>query len=78
MDGKMTVKEKPIIAITAGDAAGIGPEIVVKALVPKEVYSLYRPLAVGEDVIVRETIELVGRSLELHPVNATAPTCDWV
>ena len=26
------IKEKPIIAITMGDAAGIGPEIIVKAL----------------------------------------------
>ena len=74
----MTVKEKPIIVITMGDVAGIGPEIVVKALVSKEVYSLYRPLVVGEGVIVREAIGLVGRSLELHPVKATAPTCDRV
>ena len=74
----MTVKEKPIIAITMGDAAGTGPEIVMKALVSKEVYGLYRPLVVGEGVIVREAIGLVGRSLELHPVKATAPTCDRV
>lgn len=39
---------KPIIAITAGDPAGIGPEIVVKALRSPEVLSRCRPLVIGE------------------------------
>ena len=39
---------KPIIAITMGDAAGIGPEIIVKALAGSEVYRTARPLAIGD------------------------------
>ena len=31
----MAVETRPIIAITIGDPAGIGPEVVVKALADK-------------------------------------------
>jgi 4-hydroxy-L-threonine phosphate dehydrogenase PdxA len=40
----MTIKERPIIAITMGDAAGIGPEVIVKALAFGKIYAICRPL----------------------------------
>ena len=40
--------EKPIIAITMGDAAGVGPEIIVKSLSHREVYEQCRPLVIGD------------------------------
>ena len=39
---------KPILAITMGDPAGIGPEIIVKALDLKETYEKCRPLVTGD------------------------------
>jgi len=39
---------KPVVAITMGDAAGIGPEIIVKALAGSDVYRHARPLAIGD------------------------------
>ena len=39
---------RPVLALTMGDAAGIGPEIIVKALAQPEVHSLCRPLVVGD------------------------------
>jgi len=39
----MTTKVKPLIAVTMGDAAGIGPEIIVKALHLEEIYRICRP-----------------------------------
>ena len=39
---------RPILAITMGDAAGIGPEIAIKALARPEVWRLCRPLLVGD------------------------------
>lgn len=39
---------KPIIAITMGDAAGIGPEIIVKALSHPNVYELCQPVVIGD------------------------------
>lgn len=37
----------PIIGITVGDPAGIGPEIIVRTLREKEIYKICRPLVVG-------------------------------
>ncbi len=64
----MTTKERAIIAITMGDAAGIGPEVIVKVLQLKEIYGICCPLVVGEASIVQEAIELVNSPLKLHPV----------
>ena len=44
---------KPVLAITMGDAAGIGPEIVLKSFSKhSELFDLCRPLVIGsaEDV----------------------------
>src|SRR5262245_34645950 len=38
----------PLVAITMGDAAGIGPGIIVKALARAEVYRIARPLVIGD------------------------------
>lgn len=38
----------PLIAITLGDVAGIGPEVVVKALALPEVRDVCRPLVIGD------------------------------
>ncbi len=64
----MIVKQRPIIAITMGDAAGIGPEIVIKALLSKEIYSTCCPLVVGEGITISEAIRLLGSPLKLNPV----------
>jgi 4-hydroxythreonine-4-phosphate dehydrogenase len=67
----MTDKKRPIIAITMGDAAGIGPEIIVKALQLKEIYSICCPLVVGEGGIMQEAIKLVNSPLKLRSMKTT-------
>lgn len=39
---------KPLVAITMGDPAGIGPEIIVKALLEPEVQAMCRAVVVGD------------------------------
>jgi len=51
------VRDKPIIGITMGDPAGIGPEIAVKALVNDEVLSICRPLLIGDAGVIREALK---------------------
>jgi len=51
------VPAKPLIAITMGDAAGVGPEVVMKALGHAEVYAMCRPLVVGD----AQRLEVAGR-----------------
>lgn len=46
--------KKPKVGLTMGDAAGIGPEIVVKALTHKSVYSLCQPIVIGSSAILED------------------------
>ncbi|MFC1971692.1 4-hydroxythreonine-4-phosphate dehydrogenase PdxA [Chloroflexota bacterium] len=65
---KMIAQQRPTIAITMGDAAGIGPEIIVKVLQLKKIYSMCCPLVVGEGMTMSELIRLLNSPLKLHPV----------
>jgi 4-hydroxythreonine-4-phosphate dehydrogenase len=55
----------PTIAITMGDAAGIGPEIVMKALGAPAVRALCNPLVIGDAARLRRAGELVASNLEV-------------
>jgi 4-hydroxythreonine-4-phosphate dehydrogenase len=59
---------RPIIAITMGDAAGIGPEIIMKALAVPEVYEICRPLAVGDAGRLRKAAKIVDSRLTVRPI----------
>jgi 4-phospho-D-threonate 3-dehydrogenase / 4-phospho-D-erythronate 3-dehydrogenase len=59
---------RPIIGITMGDAAGVGPEIIMKAMAVPEVYEISRPLVIGDARRLRKAGEIVGSKLSLRPV----------
>jgi 4-hydroxythreonine-4-phosphate dehydrogenase len=59
---------KPIVAITIGDPAGVGPEVVVKALAREEVWDCCRPLVVGDAGVMAKTLDLVGAALAFHVI----------
>jgi 4-hydroxythreonine-4-phosphate dehydrogenase len=52
---------RPLLAITLGDIAGIGPEIVAKALSRPDVYEQCRPLAVGDAEALASALRITGR-----------------
>jgi 4-hydroxythreonine-4-phosphate dehydrogenase len=51
------MSDKPIVGITMGDPASIGPEIAVKALLDKDIYAICRPLVVGDASVFKNIIE---------------------
>jgi 4-hydroxythreonine-4-phosphate dehydrogenase len=56
------MRKKPIIGITMGDPAGIGPEVVVKALVDKKVKQSCFPLVFGSYNIIFSAVKrFLGR-----------------
>ncbi|MFC1947038.1 4-hydroxythreonine-4-phosphate dehydrogenase PdxA [Chloroflexota bacterium] len=61
---------KKIIAVTMGDAAGIGPEIIVKALGDPKVYDICLPLLIGDSGVIEKTIKSLNSSLALHLVKS--------
>ena len=67
---------RPIIAVTMGDPAGVGPEIIVKACMEEAVARTSRPVVIGSAAVMREAIELVGAPLHLHPVTRI-DECGW-
>lgn len=58
----------PTIAITMGDPAGIGPEIVARALGEGEVRAACWPVVVGDPRIMTRAVELVQSPLRVRPV----------
>lgn len=65
-------RERPIIAITMGDPASIGPELSVKALAHKEIYEICRPLIVGDLGMLEKALTITG--LEGYVLNkVTSP-----
>jgi 4-hydroxythreonine-4-phosphate dehydrogenase len=60
---------KPIIGITMGDAAGIGPEIIVKALTDKDIYDRCQPVVIGDAKMLARVKPIVEADAEIHVIN---------
>ena len=59
----------PIIGITMGDPAGIGPEIAVKAFAHRELHDQCRPLVIGDAAIIRYAAELTKSNRQIRSVD---------
>ncbi|MEH6304386.1 4-hydroxythreonine-4-phosphate dehydrogenase PdxA [Olivibacter sp. CPCC 100613] len=62
------MSEKPIIGITMGDPASIGPEIAVKALLKTSVHDICRPVLVGNANIFQHILETLRINASIHPI----------
>ena len=60
---------KPVVAVPIGDPAGVGPEIVVKALASDVVKSCANCIIIGDKGIIDKAITLTGSTLKVHPCN---------
>ncbi|WP_447926262.1 MULTISPECIES: 4-hydroxythreonine-4-phosphate dehydrogenase PdxA [unclassified Vreelandella] len=58
----------PVVGITMGDAAGIGPEVIMKALAHDSVYQSCRPLVIGDAGRLKKAGNIVGSQLELNVI----------
>ncbi|MFM0133540.1 4-hydroxythreonine-4-phosphate dehydrogenase PdxA [Paraburkholderia sediminicola] len=58
----------PVIGITMGDAAGVGPEIVVKSLTHESVYRQCRPLVIGDAVRLEQANRIVGGNTKVRRI----------
>ncbi len=55
---------KKKIAITMGDPAGIGPEIIVKAFAQEDIYKICNPIVIGDRSIIKEAIKTTGMDFD--------------
>jgi 4-hydroxythreonine-4-phosphate dehydrogenase len=58
----------PIIAVTMGDGAGVGPEITVAALTDPVVTARCRPIAIGDAGRLRQAAEVLGSNAQIVPI----------
>lgn len=64
---------KPILAITMGDPAGIGPEIVVKALGSPRLWKVCRPVVLGRLPVLEAAARAIDPDIVFVPVGRTLP-----
>ena len=58
----------PVVGITMGDPAGVGPEVIMKALARKDAYALCRPLVIGDSAQLARANALLGLKLRIKPL----------
>jgi len=68
----MTLSALPLLAITLGDPAGTGPEIIAKALALPEIRSLCRPLVVGDAATMKRALGYTGVALNIRAITTVA------
>lgn len=63
---------KPLIAVTMGDPAGVGPEIVAKSLASEEVTDVADCVIVGDRKCMENAIRIVGVDLKINVIQKPA------
>jgi 4-phospho-D-threonate 3-dehydrogenase / 4-phospho-D-erythronate 3-dehydrogenase len=64
--------QKPIIGITMGDPASIGPEIAVKALLNEKIHAICRPLLVGDAGVFNDIINRLKLPAKVNAITKVA------
>ncbi len=60
---------KPLVAVTLGDPAGIGPEIVVRTVADKILFEEARCIVIGDARAIEKAISVAGVDLRINCVN---------
>ena len=68
----MTNPSLPIVAVTMGDGAGVGPEVVVPALLDAEVLAICNPVVIGDVKRLKKAAEIVGVAADIVAVDSIA------
>jgi 4-hydroxythreonine-4-phosphate dehydrogenase len=60
---------RPVIAITMGDAAGVGPEIIMKSLAHADLYERCSPLVIGDAARLEAAGKITGSRLHVRSIS---------
>lgn len=63
------MSKKPILGITMGDPASIGPEITVKALSDPAIYEKCSPIIIGDAAVMETAVGIVGKNVKINAVS---------
>jgi 4-phospho-D-threonate 3-dehydrogenase / 4-phospho-D-erythronate 3-dehydrogenase len=68
----MAASSTPLVAITMGDAAGTGPEIITKSLALPEIRALCRLVVVGDAATMARALRFTGVNLAIRSIRDVA------
>lgn len=64
------MKKLPLVGISAGDPAGIGAEVTVKALADPEIYNICRPVVIGDYEVLEDATRVSRLDLKLNRISS--------
>lgn len=67
--GPSSMNSTPLVAVTMGDGAGVGPEIIVDALLDPSVRAVCRPVVIGDLGRLRRAAQVRGAAVEFHRID---------
>src|SRR5262245_9817633 len=62
--------EKPLLALTQGDPAGVGPEIIARAWGNPALFEAARPFVVGRPKIIERAVALIKSNARVREIHA--------
>ncbi|GAA5121149.1 4-hydroxythreonine-4-phosphate dehydrogenase PdxA [Pseudonocardia adelaidensis] len=62
----------PLVAVTMGDGAGVGPEVIVPAVVHPDTLARCRPVVIGDAARLRQAAGIVGQDVEIVAIGEPA------
>jgi len=62
--------KRPLIAVSVGDPAGIGPEIAIKACGHEELYGTARPFLIASRSVLERTLEELNISARVNEISS--------
>ena len=68
----MTDAQRPLVGVTLGDPAGVGPEISLQALREPSVYEKTRPVVIGDRIVIEKAAKALGFTPKINVVTKPA------
>src|SRR6476469_969283 len=68
----MALSARPLVGVTPGDPAGVGPEITLKALAEADLYELSRPLVIGDRGVLERAAQAIGVTPRINVIRRPA------
>ncbi|WP_414661129.1 4-hydroxythreonine-4-phosphate dehydrogenase PdxA [Horticoccus sp. 23ND18S-11] len=72
----MTARPTPLLALTLGDAAGTGPELITRACCDPEVRAVCRPVVIGDAATVRAALAITRAPARVEVIGRPAEASD--
>src|SRR4051812_1639202 len=66
----MVETNKPILALTMGDPAGVGPEVIARAWADPQVHEHARPIVVSHPQIIARAAKLIGLNFQIRELHS--------